>query len=64
MLHEIVDFVVNMVAQLGYIGIFVMMFLESSFFLSLHKIMLLLMVNGSEEVILMDNTLKRDIKQY
>ncbi|MGB6328651.1 MAG: DedA family protein [Halarcobacter sp.] len=32
MLHEIVDFVVNMVAQLGYIGIFVMMFLESSFF--------------------------------
>ncbi len=32
MLHEIVDFVVTMVAQLGYIGIFVMMFLESSFF--------------------------------
>jgi len=32
MLHEIVDFVVNMVAQLGYLGIFVMMFLESSFF--------------------------------
>jgi len=32
MLHEIVDFVVKVVGDLGYIGIFVMMFLESSFF--------------------------------
>jgi len=32
MLHEIVDFVVNTVSSLGYIGIFIMMFLESSFF--------------------------------
>ncbi|WP_072679927.1 DedA family protein [Arcobacter sp. LA11] len=32
MLHEIVDFVVKIVGDLGYIGIFVMMFLESSFF--------------------------------
>ena len=32
MLHEIVDFVVNTVADFGYIGIFIMMFLESSFF--------------------------------
>jgi len=32
MLHEIVDFVVNTVSDLGYIGIFIMMFLESSFF--------------------------------
>ena len=32
MLHEIVDFVVNTVDSLGYIGIFIMMFLESSFF--------------------------------
>jgi len=32
MLHEIVDFIVQTVGDLGYIGIFVMMFLESSFF--------------------------------
>jgi len=32
MLHEIVDFIVNTVGDLGYIGIFIMMFLESSFF--------------------------------
>ncbi len=32
MLHEIVDFIVNTVADFGYIGIFIMMFLESSFF--------------------------------
>jgi len=32
MLHEIVDFIVNTVSQLGYAGIFIMMFLESSFF--------------------------------
>ncbi len=32
MLHEIVDFVVKTVGDLGYIGIFVMMFLESTFF--------------------------------
>ncbi len=32
MLHEIVDFIVNTVGDLGYIGIFVMMFLESTFF--------------------------------
>ncbi len=32
MLHEIVDFIVNTVESLGYIGIFIMMFLESSFF--------------------------------
>jgi len=32
MLHEIVDFVVNTVEALGYAGIFIMMFLESSFF--------------------------------
>ncbi|MGM0518811.1 MAG: DedA family protein [Campylobacterota bacterium] len=32
MLHEIVDFIVNTVGDLGYIGIFLMMFLESSFF--------------------------------
>lgn len=32
MLHEIVDFIVKIVGDLGYIGIFVMMFLESSFF--------------------------------
>ncbi|MCD4757124.1 MAG: DedA family protein [Arcobacteraceae bacterium] len=32
MLHEIVDFIVNTVSDLGYIGIFIMMFLESSFF--------------------------------
>ena len=32
MLHEMVDFVVKTVGDLGYIGIFVMMFLESSFF--------------------------------
>jgi membrane protein DedA with SNARE-associated domain len=32
MLHEIVNFIVNTVSDLGYIGIFIMMFLESSFF--------------------------------
>jgi membrane protein DedA with SNARE-associated domain len=32
MLHEIIDFIVNTVESLGYIGIFIMMFLESSFF--------------------------------
>ena len=32
MLHEIVDFIVQTVGDLGYIGIFIMMFLESSFF--------------------------------
>ena len=32
MLHDIVNFVVDMVGSLGYIGIFIMMFLESSFF--------------------------------
>ncbi len=32
MLHEIVDFIVNTVEALGYAGIFIMMFLESSFF--------------------------------
>jgi len=32
MLHEIVDFIVNSVESLGYVGIFIMMFLESSFF--------------------------------
>ncbi len=32
MLHEVVDWIVNLVDGMGYIGIFVMMFLESSFF--------------------------------
>jgi membrane protein DedA with SNARE-associated domain len=32
MLHEIVDWIVNLVDGMGYLGIFVMMFLESSFF--------------------------------
>ena len=32
MLHEIIDFIVQTVGKLGYIGIFIMMFLESSFF--------------------------------
>ena len=32
MLHDIVNFVVELVGDLGYIGIFLMMFLESSFF--------------------------------
>ena len=32
MLHDIVDFIVQTVGSLGYIGIFIMMFLESSFF--------------------------------
>ena len=32
MLHSIVDFIVNTVGDLGYLGIFFMMFLESSFF--------------------------------
>ncbi|MDR2904614.1 MAG: DedA family protein [Helicobacteraceae bacterium] len=32
MLDEIINFIVNLVAQMGYAGIFIMMFLESSFF--------------------------------
>jgi len=32
MLHEIVDFIVKTVGDFGYVGIFLMMFLESSFF--------------------------------
>ncbi len=32
MLKDIIDFIVNTVSDLGYIGIFIMMFLESSFF--------------------------------
>lgn len=32
MLHEIVDFIVQTVGTLGYLGIFLMMFLESTFF--------------------------------
>lgn len=32
MLHEIIDFIVSIVSQWGYVGIFFMMFLESSFF--------------------------------
>ena len=32
MLHEIIDFIVSTVSQWGYVGIFFMMFLESSFF--------------------------------
>ena len=32
MLQQIVDWIVQTVGQLGYIGIFIMMFLESSFF--------------------------------
>jgi membrane protein DedA with SNARE-associated domain len=32
MLHDIVGFIVDIVSELGYIGIFIMMFLESSFF--------------------------------
>lgn len=32
MLHDIIDFIVQTVGNLGYIGIFLMMFLESSFF--------------------------------
>ena len=32
MLHDIVSFIVDTVESLGYIGIFIMMFLESSFF--------------------------------
>lgn len=32
MLHDIVTFIVDIVGSLGYIGIFIMMFLESSFF--------------------------------
>ena len=31
-MHEIVDMVVNLVADMGYLGIFIMMFLESTFF--------------------------------
>lgn len=32
MLHDIVNFIVQLVGDLGYLGIFIMMFLESSFF--------------------------------
>ena len=32
MLHEIVNMVVELVSQFGYLGIFIMMFLESTFF--------------------------------
>ncbi len=32
MLHEIIDFIVKTVGDLGYLGIFIMMFLESTFF--------------------------------
>ncbi|MEA3288660.1 MAG: DedA family protein [Campylobacterota bacterium] len=32
MLHDVVDFIVDTVGELGYGGIFIMMFLESSFF--------------------------------
>ena len=32
MFHEIITFIVDTVSQFGYVGIFVMMFLESSFF--------------------------------
>jgi len=31
-MHEIVDFIVNIAREFGYLGIFVMMFLESTFF--------------------------------
>ena len=31
-MHEIVNYVVDLVGQMGYIGIFIMMFLESTFF--------------------------------
>ena len=31
-MHEIVDFILNLVGDMGYIGIFIMMFLESTFF--------------------------------
>ncbi|MFK5880870.1 MAG: DedA family protein [Sulfurospirillum sp.] len=31
-MHEVVDFLVNTIGQMGYIGIFALMFLESSFF--------------------------------
>lgn len=31
-MHEIVNFIVDLVSQFGYLGIFVMMFLESTFF--------------------------------
>ncbi len=31
-MHEIIDFIVNLVGDMGYIGIFIMMFLESTFF--------------------------------
>ena len=31
-MHEIVEFVVNIAREFGYVGIFVMMFLESTFF--------------------------------
>jgi membrane protein DedA with SNARE-associated domain len=31
-MHEIVDFVVNIAREFGYLGIFIMMFLESTFF--------------------------------
>ena len=32
MLHDVIDFIVASVSSWGYAGIFVMMFLESSFF--------------------------------
>ena len=32
MLSQIINFIVETVSQLGYLGIFIMMFLESSFF--------------------------------
>jgi len=31
-MHEIIDFIVNIARDFGYLGIFVMMFLESTFF--------------------------------
>ncbi|SFV58120.1 putative integral membrane protein (dedA homolog) [hydrothermal vent metagenome] len=31
-MHEIVNYIVDLVSQLGYLGIFIMMFLESTFF--------------------------------
>ena len=32
MLHDVIDFIVTSVSSWGYAGIFIMMFLESSFF--------------------------------
>jgi len=31
-MHEIIDFIVNIASELGYMGILVMMIIESSFF--------------------------------